>query len=67
MIRERLDQGIASMFWILAFPKATIQHLGAIKSDLCPILLDTHLADHYSLAPYKPNIFYCATLNSIMN
>ena len=55
------------MFWRLAFPKAAIHHLGAIKSDHCPILLDTRLVDHYSLAPYEPNTFYCVTLDSIVN
>lgn len=41
------------MSWRLAFPKATIQHLGAINSDHCPILLDTQPADHYLPRPFR--------------
>lgn len=41
-IKKRLDKGIASISWCLAFPKAIVIHLRAIKSDHTPILLDTN-------------------------
>ena len=41
-IKRRLDRGIANISWRLAFPNATISHLGAIRSDHAPILLDTN-------------------------
>ena len=41
------------MSWRLAFPKATIHHLGAINSDHCTILLDTQLVDHYVPRPFR--------------
>ena len=41
-IKRRLDRGIANMSWRLAYPGATIVHLGAINSDHAPILLDTN-------------------------
>ena len=40
-IKDILDRGIANISWRLNFPKATIFHLGAIKLDHCPLLLDT--------------------------
>ena len=53
VLRERLDRGISSMSWRLVFPKATIQHLGAINSDHSPILLDTQPTDHYLPRPFR--------------
>ena len=47
-ITERLDRGITNISWRLSFLKAIIHHLGAIKSDHCPILLDTNHANGYS-------------------
>lgn len=47
-IRERLDRGITNISWRLSFLKATIHNLGVIKSDHCPILLDTNHVDGYS-------------------
>ena len=41
-IKRRLDRGIANMSWRLAYSKASIVHLSAIKSDHAPILLDTN-------------------------
>ena len=35
-IKRRLDRGVANISWRLAYPKATITHLGAIKSDHTP-------------------------------
>ena len=42
VIKKRLDKGIASISWCLAFHIATVTHLGAIKFDHTPILLDTN-------------------------
>lgn len=47
-VKRRLDRGIASISWRLAFPKATISHLGAIKSDHSPLLLDTCPSDSFA-------------------
>ncbi len=52
-IRERLDMGIANISWRLNFPKAAIFHLGAIKSDHCPLLLDTWLQALISNRPFR--------------
>uniref|UniRef100_A0A2N9FPZ2 Reverse transcriptase domain-containing protein n=1 Tax=Fagus sylvatica TaxID=28930 RepID=A0A2N9FPZ2_FAGSY len=52
-IKERLDRGIANMSWRLKFPKATIYHLGAIKSDHCPILLDTNPSEEFFPRPFR--------------
>ena len=41
------------MSWRLVFPKATIQHLGAINSDHSPILLDSQPIDHYLPRPFR--------------
>ena len=53
VLREKLDRGISSMSWGVAFPKATIQHLGAINSNHCPILFDTQPVDHYLPRPFR--------------
>lgn len=37
-----LDRGIASMEWRIKYPKASITHLGAVRSDHNPLLLDTN-------------------------
>ena len=52
-IKERLDRGIASISWRLKFPKATIYYLGAIKSDHCPIVLDTNPVDTFYPRPFR--------------
>ena len=52
-IKERLDRGIANMSWRLKFPKATIYHLGAIKLDHCPILLDTNPSEEFFPRPFR--------------
>ena len=41
-IKRRLDRTIANISWRLAFPDATVTHLGAINSYHKPILLDTN-------------------------
>ena len=41
------------MSWRLVFPKATIQHLGAINSDHSSILLDTQPTNHYLPRPFR--------------
>ena len=43
-IKRRLDRGMASISWRLAFSKAVISQLGVIKSNHTPILLDTNLS-----------------------
>ena len=52
-IKRRIDKGIANISWPLAFPKATISHLGAINSDHAPILLDTNPNDNFSYRPFR--------------
>ena len=53
VIKKRLDRGIASISWRLAFPKATVSHLGAIMSDHTPILLDTNPEDSFAHRPFR--------------
>lgn len=52
-IRERLDRGIASMNWRIAFLEATIFHLGTVKSDHCPFLLDTWPSNESNPRPFR--------------
>ena len=52
-IKRRLDRGIASISWRLAFPSAARAHLGAFKSDHTPILLDTNPEDSFAYRPFK--------------
>ena len=52
-IKRRLDRGVASISWRLAFPKASIAHLGAIKSDHTPILLDTNPSESFAQRPFR--------------
>lgn len=51
-IKRRLDRGIASISWRLAYPKASIAHLGAIKSDHTPILLNTNPSEPFAHRPF---------------
>ena len=46
-IRERLDCAISNPSWRLAYPKASVFHLGAINSDHAPLLVDTNPADDF--------------------
>ena len=52
-IKRRLDRGIANISCQLAFPKASITHLGAINSDHAPILLDTNPIDSFAHRPFR--------------
>ncbi|XP_050255075.1 uncharacterized protein LOC126700957 [Quercus robur] len=52
-IKRRLDKGIASISWHLAFPRAAVSHLGAFKSNHTPILLDTNPEDSFTHRPFK--------------
>lgn len=47
------DKGVANISWWLAYPKATITHLGAIKSDHAPILLDIKPCDSFAYRPFR--------------
>nr|POE93142.1 hypothetical protein CFP56_40296 [Quercus suber] len=52
-IKRRLDRAIASISWRLAFPKASIAHLSAIKSDHTPICLDSNLDESFAHRPFR--------------
>ena len=52
-IKRRLDRGIASISWRLAFPSAAVAHLGAFKSNHTPILLDTNPEDCFAHRPFR--------------
>ena len=52
-INRTLDRGIANMSWRLAYPGATIVHLGAIKSNHAPILLDTNPRSNFAHRPFR--------------
>uniref|UniRef100_A0A2N9HQ32 Endonuclease/exonuclease/phosphatase domain-containing protein n=1 Tax=Fagus sylvatica TaxID=28930 RepID=A0A2N9HQ32_FAGSY len=51
-IKERLNRGVCDLDWQSLFPKAGIKHLGALKSDHRPILLDTHMDDQKIVQPF---------------
>ena len=53
VVKRRLDRGVASISWRLAFPKASITHLGASKSDHTPILLDTLPKESFAHRPFR--------------
>ncbi|XP_030970473.1 uncharacterized protein LOC115990841 [Quercus lobata] len=53
VIKRRLDRGVASISWRLAYPKITVSHLSAINSNHAPILLDTCLADSFAHRPFR--------------
>ena len=52
-IKRRLDRGVASISWRLAYPRATITHLGVIKSDHSPILMDTNPSEKFAHRPFE--------------
>lgn len=52
-IKRMLDRGVANILWWLAYPRATITHLGAIKSDHTPILMDTNPSDNFAHKPFR--------------
>ena len=52
-VKRRLDRGITSIAWRLAFPKACLSHLGAICSDHKPLLLDTCPKDAFAHRPFR--------------
>ena len=41
IIKERLDRGLGNADWTLLFPTAEIHHLPRVKSNHCPIMLNT--------------------------
>ncbi|XP_057986580.1 uncharacterized protein LOC131171138 [Hevea brasiliensis] len=43
-VREKLDRAVASPFWSLLFPNATLLHLEDVGLDHHPLLLDTELS-----------------------
>ena len=50
-IKERLDRGLGNADWTLLFPATKVHHLSRVKSDHCPILLNT---DPLKQKPPKP-------------
>ena len=50
-IKERLDRGLGNADWTLLFPATKVHHLSRVKSDHCPILLNT---DPLEQKPPKP-------------
>ncbi|XP_075658855.1 uncharacterized protein LOC142628694 [Castanea sativa] len=57
-IKSRLDRGVANISWQLAYPRATITHLGAIKSDHALILMDTNPSDSFAHIPFRFEIVW---------
>ncbi|CAI0537490.1 unnamed protein product, partial [Linum tenue] len=41
ILQKRLDRGVFNTDWRLQFPEASITHLPRVKSDHCPLLLQT--------------------------
>lgn len=52
-IKRRLDRGVPSISWRLSFLKACISHLGAIKPDHAPILLDISPDESFEHRPFR--------------
>jgi hypothetical protein len=52
-IRERLDRGVANCLWRTTFPRVVVNHLGAVNSDHCPLLIDTNPADVLAPRPFR--------------
>ncbi|XP_075655028.1 uncharacterized protein LOC142625223 [Castanea sativa] len=52
-IKMRLDKGVASISWRLAYPRATIMHIGDIKSDHALILMDTNPSGSFTHRPFR--------------
>ena len=50
-IKERLDRGLSNAEWTMLFPIVEIHHPPRVKSDHCPILLNT---DPFEQKPSKP-------------
>lgn len=48
VVKRRLNRGISSISWRLAFANASIARLRAISSDHAPILLETNPEDTYT-------------------
>ena len=49
---------MANISWRLSYPRATITHLGAIKSDHAPILLDTNPSDSFAHRAFRFEAVY---------
>ena len=52
-IRERLDRGIANIDWRLAFPRASVYHLGAVNSNHCPLIINDNPVDSFLPKPFR--------------
>lgn len=52
-IKRRLDSAIASMAWRLAYSKAVISHLGVIRFNHTPILLDSNSVTSFAHRPFR--------------
>ena len=52
-IKERLDRGLGNANWTLLFPTAEIHHLPRVKSDHCPILLNTDPSEPKLPKPFR--------------
>lgn len=53
IVKRRLDRAISSISWRLAFPKATVNHLGAIGSNHTLIILDTNPTNTFAHRPFR--------------
>ena len=52
-IKERLDRGLGNAEWLMLFPSTQIHHLPRVKSDYCPILVDTNPFERYPSKPFR--------------
>lgn len=48
-----MDRAIAGISWCLAFPKAIVTHLGTLKSNHNPVLLDTNPEDSFTRIQFQ--------------
>ena len=53
IIKEWLDRGLGNADWTLLFPTAEIHHLPRVKSDHCPIMLNTNPSEPKIPKPFR--------------
>lgn len=53
LIKERLDRAVANHYWMLCFPKATVEHFLVDVWDHCSILLNTTWAIPSNWRPFR--------------
>lgn len=64
-MKEMLDRGIASMEWRIKYPKASVTHPGAVRSDHNPFLLDTNPPNFFSPCSFRFEVAWTRDLKAM--